>query len=440
MPQSIQIARGMRDVLPTEQKYWTKIQTIATNRLRSFGFQRIDTPIIEAKDLFVRGVGTSSDLIEKELFGVVRLGTHQTEQNTPNQTPELVLRPEGTAGIVRAYIENGMHTWPQPVKLFSFMPIFRYDRPQKGRYRQHTQLNVEVLGDGEPLTDAMTILALWQILQDLELDQGAVIELNSIGDSASREQIRTVLHEYYQPLLPKLCANCQRRFKVNPLRLVDCKEEQCQPYRETAPQIVDSLDDASRQHFMLVLEYLDSAGVPYELNPFLVRGLDYYTRTVFEIRDRNDTHRQASLGGGGRYDTLVESLGGLATPAFGFGIGLERLIEKLVEKKIPIIEKAGAEILIIQLGDRAKKKAIPLLVSLGKKGLAASMALGKESLKAQLKSADKMGARLALIVGEREAIDDTIIVRMMSDGTQETVHFDDVESVIEKRLAELNES
>ncbi|MBI4032435.1 histidine--tRNA ligase [Candidatus Berkelbacteria bacterium] len=439
MSNPISIVRGMRDVLPNEQKYWTRIQDVAKTRLQSFGFQRIDTPIVESKELYLRGAGPTSDMVEKELFSVTRTGTRSDDGASEDDTTNLVLRPEATAGIVRAYTEHGMHTWPQPVKLYTFSENFRYDRPQKGRYRQHTQLSVEVLGDETPLTDAMTILVLWQVLQDLELDKEAVIELNSIGDTSSRTAMREALEQYYEPLLATLCQNCQRRLTTNVLRLLDCKETQCQEHKEAAPQIVDYLNDTSRSHFMTVLEYLDAAGVPYDLNPYLVRGLDYYTHTVFEIRERNDETRQAVLAAGGRYDGLVEALGGRPTSAFGFGMGIERIVEKLQEREIPVRAEAGTEVLIIQLGDRAKKKAIPLLVSLSKKGMATSMALGKESLKSQLRSADKMGAKLALIVGEREAIDGTIIVRNMHDGTQETVDFDDVEAVIERKLQELAE-
>lgn len=437
MSDVVSIARGMRDVLPDEQKYWTLIHNVARTRLQSFGFGRIDTPIIESKELYLRGAGPTSDVVEKELFGVTRTGTRATELEAGDSG--LVLRPEATAGIVRAYIEHGMHTWPQPVKLYTFSQNFRYDRPQKGRYRQHTQLSAEVLGDDTPLTDAMTILALWQILQDLGLDKDAVIELNSIGDATSRKKMQQALVDYYTPLATELSEDSRRRLETNPLRILDSKAPEDLKFRENAPQIVDFLDDASRTHFMAVLEYLDEAGVPYDLNPYLVRGLDYYTHTVFEIRERNDENRQAVLAAGGRYDQLVELLGGRSTPAFGFGMGIERIVEKMRDKGIPVPRELSTEILIIQLGDRAKKKAIPLLVSLAKKGHAASMALGKESLKAQLKSADKMEAKFALIVGEREAIDGTIIVRNMKDGTQETVDFDDVESVIEKRLAELAE-
>lgn len=435
MKNQVTRVRGMRDILPDEQKYWTNIFRVTDHRLKSFGFQKITTPIVESKELFLRGAGEKSDIVQKELFGVIRVGNRNEKE--ADQEIDSVLRPEGTASIVRSYIENGMKTWPQPVKLYSFMELFRYDRPQKGRYRQHTQLDVEVLGDEAPLTDAMTLLALWQILQDLKFDNNAVIELNSIGDKACRSNIEKSLKDYYKPIIGHLCESCQERYKTNPLRLLDCKEKECIQYREQAPHIVDSLCPECRAHFMLVLEYLDEAGVPYDLNPFLVRGLDYYTRTTFEIRDKADTERQSSLAGGGRYDNLVESLGGEPTPAFGFGMGIDRIVQKMIDREMEVKDEQGTEILIIQLGDRAKKKAIPLLVSLGKKGLAASMALGKESLKSQLRSANKMGAKLALIVGEREAIDGTVMVRNMIDSTQETVDFEDVESAIEKKLDEI---
>lgn len=433
----VQRARGMRDVLPDEQAYWTFILAAATKRARHFGFQEIQTPVIESQELYLRGAGENSDLVEKELFGVHRLGTRAAEDGAAAETKDddLVLRPEGTAGLVRAYIEHGMHTWPQPIKLFSVMSLFRYDRPQKGRYRQHSQVDIEVLGDAEPFTDALVILLLWQIFQDLGLTDAIVVELNSIGDKSCRPKIRKALTAYYKPHLKELCADCQRRFTTNPLRLLDCKHEQCQPLKKGAPAIIDNLCPDCRSHFMTLLEYLDGAGIQYDLNPFLVRGLDYYTRTVFEVRDKADSERQASLTSGGRYDNLVESIGGLATPAIGFGLGLERVVEKLQEKGIEAPEPPSTDVLIIQLGDTARRSALPLVVRLGKLGIAASAALGKESLKAQLRSADKMNAKLALIIGQRESIDGTIIVRDLRDGTQETVDAEKVEAIVRERLA-----
>jgi len=431
-----QHARGTRDILPEEQAYWTHIVAAATRRAENFGFRQIQTPLIEPKALFVRGVGETSDIVEKEMYGVNRVGNRSTEDKDESTTvDELVLRPEPTAGIVRAYIEHGMHVWSQPVKLFLQGPMFRYDRPQKGRYRQFSQFDAEVLGDGEPLSDALVILLLWQIFQDLELTDTIVVELNSIGDTVCRPKIRKALVAYYKPHLTELCHDCQHRFVTNPLRLLDCKNEQCQPLKKGAPAIIDNLCAPCRTHFMTLLEYLDGAGIRYDLNPFLVRGLDYYTRTVFEVRDKNDNERQAALASGGRYDNLVELYGGQPTPATGFGLGIDRVVEKLQEKGITAPRLRGTDVLIIQLGDKARRAALPMVVRLGKLGIAASAALGKESLKAQLRSADKMNAKIALIIGQRESIDGTIIVRDMHDGAQETIDADDVEKVVQAKLA-----
>ena len=428
-------ARGMRDVLPDEQAYWTHCINAAVRRAENFGFQQIQTPLVEQRSLFVRGVGDTSDIVEKEMFGVSRVGTRLTDGEQSKGEDELVLRPEPTAGMVRSFIEHGMHTWPQPVKLFLVGPMFRYDRPQKGRYRQFSQFDAEVLGDGEPLTDALVILLLWQIFQDLGLSDAIVVELNSIGDSVCRPKIRKALVAYYKPHVSELCEDCQHRLITNPLRLLDCKHAQCQPLKKGAPAMIDNLCADCRTHFMTVLEYLDGAGIRYDLNPFLVRGLDYYTRTVFEIRDRADDQRQAALASGGRYDTLVELYGGPATPATGFGLGIERVVEKLQEKGIEAPPLRGTDVLIIQLGDKARRAALPLVVRLGKLGIAATVAIGKESLKAQLRSADKMNARLALIIGQRESMDDTILVRDLRDGTQETIDTDDVERIVQAKLA-----
>lgn len=427
----------MRDVLPDEQTFWSFVLTAATRRAEHFGFQQLQTPLIEAKELFVRGVGETSDIVEKEMFGVHRSGPRATEASEGGHD-ELVLRPEPTAGLVRAFIEHGMHTWPQPVKLFVQGPMFRYDRPQKGRYRQFSQFDAEVLGDGAPLTDAIVILLLWQIFQDLKLTEAIVVELNSIGDRVCRPKIRKSLVAYYKPHLTELCSDCQHRFSTNPLRLLDCKHESCQPLKKGAPAIVDNLCADCRSHFMTLLEYLDGAGIQYDLNPFLVRGLDYYTRTVFEVRDRADEQRQAALASGGRYDELVEQMGGPATPAMGFGIGIERVVEKLHEKGIDAPPAPSTDVLIIQLGGTARRTALTLVVRLGKLGIAASAALGKESLKAQLGSADKMSAKLALIIGQRESIDGTIIVRDLRDGTQETVDADEVETIVQQKLGLAN--
>jgi histidyl-tRNA synthetase len=364
------------------------------------------------------------------MFRVSR--TNQSEEKEEDQD-ELVLRPEGTAGIVRAYLEHGMHTWPQPVKLYYFGPMYRYDRPQKGRFREFYQYGFEVLGDDNPYTDALTILLAWQIFQTLQITD-LVLEINSIGCRICRPRMKKSLLTYYQNYQDFLCPDCLVRLKINPFRLLDCQQENCQKLSKGMPQLLDNLCGSCRDHFRSVLENLDDFGVTYDLNPRLIRGLDYYTRTTFEFRNPQDEQRQSSLGGGGRYDDLIEHLGGRPTPAIGLACGVERIIDKIKEKKIEVPDLTGIEIFVIQLGDRAKKKILPLIAKLSEAGFGIGSALGKDSLKSQLKVADKMGVRIALIIGQREALDNSAIVRDMEEGTQETVDLEDLEEVLREKL------
>lgn len=428
----IQKPRGMKDILPEEQKYWQFISDIVDKRCRSFNLDKIETPIIESKELFVRAIGETTDIVEKEIYEVRRASEREIDKE--DDKDQLVLRPEYTAGVVRAYLEQGMQSWPQPVKLYSLGPLFRYDRPQKGRYRQFWQFNLEVLGDANPLTDALLILLIWQIFQDLELKKDIIVAINSIGCKSCRPKIKKKIVDYYKKYREALCLNCQRRLEINPLRLLDCKENKCQKIATGSPQIIDNLCVDCKKHFMQVLEYLDELSIPYDLNPRLVRGLDYYTRTTFEIRDIKDKERQFSLGGGGRYDNLVELYGGKSTPAIGFAAGMERIIDKIKELKIKAPELEGADVYLVQIGDKAKKKALPLISELGEKGVKVSCALGKESLKAQLKNANKMQAKFALIIGQREALDKTVIIRNMEEASQETIDLKDLDKIIFKKL------
>jgi histidyl-tRNA synthetase len=429
----IQKPRGTKDILPDDQKYWQYISDIVDKRCRSFNFGKIETPILEFKDLYTRGIGEATDIIEKEMFEVSR-GDNNIDLSKDDDKESLVLRPEYTAGIVRSFIENGMQTWTQPVKLYSFGPVFRYDRPQKGRYRQFWQFNIEVLGDANPLTDALLILLVWQIFSDIGLKKDSVIDINSIGCRTCRPRIRKKIIEYYKKYKDSLCFNCQRRLELNPLRLFDCKEEKCQKFINGAPQIVDNLCTECKKSFTQVLEYLDELNIPYDLNPKLVRGLDYYTKTTFEIRDINDTSRQSSFGGGGRYDNLIETYGGKNTPAVGFAAGVERIIDKVKESEINVPSLKGSEVFIIQIGDKAKKKALSIISSLGEIGITVSCSFGKESLKAQLKDANRMKARIALIIGQREALDSTVIIKDMNEASQETIDISDLNKVIIKKL------
>lgn len=431
MKQIIQKPRGTKDILPEEQKYWRFVENTVAKRCEAFDFGKITTPMFEKVSLFTRGIGEATDIVEKEMYEVSRLG-HSDNQREEND--QLVLRPEFTGSVMRSYLEKGMQTWPQPVKLYSFGPVFRYDRPQKGRYREFWQFNYEVTGDDKPLTDAVVILLTWQIFSDLGLKEDIIIDINSVGCKTCRPRIKKSLTGYYKKYENALCEDCQRRLLVNPLRLLDCKEKQCQKITKGAPQIIDKICKECRVHFKEVLERLDDAEIPYDLNPYLMRGLDYYTRTTFEVRDLSDETRQSSLAGGGRYDNLIELLGGKPTPSIGLAGGVERIIEKIKDKKIQIPEYKKTEIFVIQIGEQAKGIGLKIISNLGEKGFAVSCALGKASLKAQLKSANRAGATLALIIGQREVYDKTIIVKNMIEGVQETININDLEKIIIKKF------
>ncbi len=431
MNEFIRKPRGTKDILPDEQKYWRAIEKAVEKRCLAFDFGKITTPSFESVQLFDRAIGQTTDIVQKEMFEVKRYGT--SEEKREEET--LVLRPEGTAGVVRVYLEKGMQVWPQPVKLYYIEPMFRYGRPQKGRYREFWQFGFEIIGDKSSQTDIATLMLIWQIFNDLGLNEkDIIIDINSIGCKICRPQINKSLSDYLIKYQKLLCPVCQERLNLNPLRILDCKEKKCQNIIAGAPQIIDYLCESCKSDFKQVLEGLDELAIPYDLNPRLVRGLDYYTKTTFEIRDLQDKTRQSSLGGGGRYDNLIETYGGPSTPAIGFAAGIERIISKIKEKKIKIPEIQKTEIFVIQLGEKAKKIALKLVYDLGNKGFASSCAMGKNSLKSQLRSADKNGAKLALIIGQREALDKSIIIKDLRDSTQESYSMNKLDEMIYKKL------
>lgn len=435
MAEIIQKPRGTKDILPDEQKYWQFVEKIVERRCRALEFGKIETPIFEYAKLFSRGIGETTDIVEKEMFEVKRYKNISTQDEENDQ---MVLRPEFTASVVRAYIEKGMHVWPQPVKLFSFGPVFRYERPQKGRYRQLWQFNLEVLGSDQPLTDVVVLLLIWQIFTDLGINDSIIIEINSIGCKTCRPKMRKNLINYLSPYNNALCGDCQRRLQTNPLRILDCKEENCQKIVQGAPQLIDMLCTECKSHFKAVLEELDDLNIPYDLNSRLVRGLDYYTRTTFEVVDISDVARQSVLGGGGRYDNLVELYGGKSTPAIGFAGGVERIIEKIKERGVKIPEIRKTDIYMVQIGDKAKKLALKLICELGKAGLAVSCSFGKDSLKSQLKAADKSEAKLTIIIGQREVLDQTVIIKDMFEGCQETIEINELQNYLFNKLRSKN--
>ncbi len=416
-----QLVRGMKDILPSEQKYWHFLRRHAEDLAASYGFERIDTPVLEATSLFTRTAGKQSDVVEKEMFSFVDRGGD-----------DVSLRPEGTASAVRAYIEHGMLSMPQPVKLYYIAPMFRYERPQAGRYREHWQFGIEAFGDANPAMDAELILLAHAFYKELGVK--TTISVNSLGCADCRGGYVKSLTDYYKTKKAHLCADCLRRLDKNPLRLLDCKEPQCQPFKEDAPKLMDSLDEECKTHFMRVMEVLDELQVPYEMNANLVRGFDYYTRTVFEIMPENAEAGAGALGGGGRYDVLVEQLGGRPTAACGFGIGLERAILAMKALNIEPKEPARAEVFLAQLGDSARRKAFVLFEELRGYGVRAAANFAKSSLKGQLEIANRLGAKYTIILGQKEIIDGTVIIRDMESGMQEIVPFGKAAGELRRQL------
>jgi len=417
----IQTLRGMKDILPNSQKYWNIIRHKMEELMVSYRYDRIDTPILEDASLFARGVGKQTDIVEKEMFVFAEQGKNK-----------MALRPESTASVARAYIEHGMVEMPQPVKLYSIGPMFRHERPQSGRQRQFHQYSCEVLGSDKSIIDSQLIAISYKLFKELGID--VMVQINSIGCSSCRADYIKTLMAYYRNKKASICDDCRKRMTKNPLRLLDCKEEQCQTFKEDAPQILDCLCEDCRVHFEQVLEYLDGLEIPYNLNHSLVRGLDYYNRTVFEFYDINeDEKRQNALGGGGRYDDLVEVLGGRPTPAAGFALGLERVITKMRELNVKVLEPQY-DVFIAQLGNQAKCKAMLLFDELRDANVSVAESFHKDNLKSQLEIANKLGVKHTVIIGQKEVIDGTVLLRSMDGGVQEIVDYKKTINEIQKRL------
>jgi len=424
-----QTPTGMHDILSEDQKYFQRIYDVCENLANFYGFKKIETTILEETELFSKGIGFSTDIVGKEMYSFRTRGGDY-----------LSLRPEGTAPVVRAYIEHGMQNLPQPVKLWYFGPFFRYEKPQMGRFRQYHQFGFEVFGEENPVVDAQIIQILYNILRELKL-KNLIIEINSIGDSQCRPYYKKLLVSYFKSRQISLCTDCRRRLRENPLRILDCKEEKCQRIIAGAPQMINHLCEECHKHFKEVLEFLDEINLPYRLNPYLVRGLDYYTKTVFEIFSEVSQKEGSSelvvrnaLAGGGRYDALVKLLGGKDTLASGGAAGIERIIALLKEKPIRFKEMLEPQIYLAQLGNLAKRKSLKLVENFRLGKIPIGESLGRDSLKAQLKMADKMKVKYALILGQKEALEGTIIIRDMASGGQETVKLEKVVREMKKML------
>ena len=417
------LLRGFKDILPEEQPYWDRVEEVMSRIANDYSFQRIRLPILETTALFERSVGKGTDIVEKEMF------TFTDQSNS-----RVSMRPEATAQVVRAYVGHGMLDQPQPVKLWYLGPMFRHDRPQAGRFRQFWQFGLEAIGSHEPIIDAQMIIMCHRLLKELGID--VTIQINSIGTIDSRREYIMELVGYFKQFRRQLSDVDKKRLQKNPLRLLDSKEPGMDELKVDAPQIVDWLDEPSKQHFMKVLEYLDEMEVPYELNPFLVRGLDYYNRTVFEIFP-NDSEGKVvnAIGGGGRYDGLVEMLGGREdTPAMGMAMGIERVILAMKHQGIEMPKRRPIDVFFCQLGDAARRKGLSIFEEFRAAGIPTAEAFGKGSLKAQLELADKQEAKVALILGQKEVLDGTIIIRDMESGGQEIVDSTKVVELVAKML------
>jgi histidyl-tRNA synthetase len=409
---------GMHDILGKDMMYFQKIEKICQNVADFYRFRRIETSILEDTKLFEKGTGFSTDIVQKEMFSLRTKGGDY-----------LTLRPEGTPGIVRSYLQKGMENLPKPIKFWHLGPFFRYERPQAGRFREFNQFGFESIGVDKPIIDVQIIQIFFNILKEIGF-KDLTIEINTIGCPECRSEYKRKLIKYLKSNQSSLCSDCRRRLKENPLRILDCKNEKCQEVIKSAPQMIEHLCKDCHSHFKNVLELLEELELPYSLNPYLVRGLDYYTRTVFEIFPNLSEKEEKSLGqeggkialaGGGRYDNLVKLLGGKETPACGGAAGVERIIRlmKVMGKKIPA--KKQPQVFLAQVGASSKRKALKIFEDLRKNNIKVAEAFYKDSLVEQLKIADKLGIKFVLILGQKEAIDNEIIIRHMDTGKQTIV-------------------
>ncbi len=435
MKLKFQSPTGMHDILEEDQRYFQKIYDVINDIVGFYNFKKIETPILEETELFSKGIGLKTEVVQKQMFSLRTRGRDY-----------LTLRPDGTAPVVRAYIQNGMQSFPKPVKLWYFGPFFRYEKPQLGRFRQFWQFGLEIIGEESSARDTEIIQIFYSILKKLKL-KDLIIEVNSIGDSSCRPYYKKLLVSYLRPRVNGLCVSCRRRLKENPLGILDCKEEKCQRIISQAPQIIDHLCQNCHQHFKEVLESLDEIEIPYRLNPYLVRGLDYYTRTVFEIFSPLTEKKESSekqekppetvkhaFAGGGRYDGLVKILGGKDTPAVGAAGGIDRIIWLMKKRAIRFPRKTKPKIFLAQLGSLAKRKTFKLMEEFRKAEIPVLESLSRDSLRAQLAIADRSGVDYTLILGQKEALGGTIIIRHMATGKQKEVKLEKVIKEMKKAL------
>lgn len=402
----IQKPKGTRDILPNESFIWQYVEKTIQEIMKNYGYQEIRTPVFENTDLFLRGVGDTTDVVQKEMYTFEDKGGRS-----------VTLRPEGTAGVVRAYIENGMASWPSPVKLWYEMAMYRYENVQKGRLREFHQMGVETFGTGSYLADFEMIAMANAILEALGIQQ-VQLEINSIGCKNCRMQYQKALKEFIAQKLDSYCDTCKTRFEKNPMRILDCKEKKCKENNQGAPSILDYLCEECKEHFTKLQELLKKNHIDYVVNPEIVRGLDYYSKTVFEFVSQKEGF---TILGGGRYDYLVKELGGQDTKAVGFAIGMERLIELVKQTSLDKISETHPDLYIAQISDQEDEFVCQLKLALRKLGLQVESDLLRRSIKAQFKYANKIQAKYVITIGETETQQKAGEIKCMETGETEKI-------------------
>ncbi|PSL35109.1 histidyl-tRNA synthetase [Planomicrobium soli] len=420
---SIQAPRGTYDVLPDQSAKWQEVEQKINELCRLYQYKEIRTPIFEHTELFQRGVGDTTDIVQKEMY---------TFQDRGDRS--LTLRPEGTASVVRAYVENKLFGLPdQPVKLFYTGPMFRYERPQAGRMRQFVQFGVEAIGSKDPAIDAEVISLAMDVYRSVGLKSLRLV-INSLGDTESRIAHKEALIAHFAPRINEFCSDCQTRLEKNPLRILDCKVDRNHPLMGTAPSLADFLNEESQQYFDDVKGYLENLDIDYVVDPNLVRGLDYYNHTAFEIMsDAEGFGAITTLAGGGRYNGLVEDLGGPQSPGIGFAMSIERLLLALEMEKVEIGDSQNLEAYVVAMDETTKKKAFSIVKNLRENGISADMDFGGRKLKAQMKSADRKKAAYVIVIGENEIANGKAAVKEMATGEQVEVVFEQLAETILKK-------
>lgn len=420
----IRIPRGTQDILPGTSEQWQYIESKIHDICRRYNYSEIRTPIFEQTELFQRGVGDTTDIVQKEMYTFEDRGGRS-----------LTLRPEGTAAVVRSYVENKLYgAASQPQKLYYIGPMFRYERPQSGRMRQFVQFGVEAIGSADPALDAEVIALAIDLYKDLGL-KGIKLVLNSLGDKESRNAHREALIHHFQPNIEEFCNDCQSRLEKNPLRILDCKKDKDHPLMKTAPSILEYLNADSQSYFKQVKDLLEQMDIPYEVDPGLVRGLDYYNNTAFEIMIEGEGFGAiTTLMGGGRYNGLVEEVGGPESPGIGFALSIERLLMALETQGVTIPAHEGIDCYMVAVGEAPTIKTAALLTELRRAGVTADKDYNDKKMKGQFKAADRLGASYAAILGENELEKNVINVKSMSTGEQEEVSLEQFVSYMKEKL------